>query len=68
MFRCFYMLKIKRCNQRSLADQGQAKTLPELEMGRVYTQIRIDDFRGQSGMLTSKVGAVECRVGKKLKT
>jgi len=48
---------IKRCHQRMAG-----------RCNRVYTQIKIDDFKGQANMLSSKVGAVERRVGKKLKT
>jgi uncharacterized protein (TIGR00106 family) len=36
--------------------------------GRVYTQIRIDDVPGRTGMIASKIGSVECKIGKKLKT
>jgi len=48
---------IRRCHQRA------AKRCE-----RVYTQIKIDDFRGRTGMLRSKVKAVERKVGRKLKT
>ena len=34
---------------------------------RVYTQIKIDDFRGRTGAMTSKVAAVEGRLRKKLR-
>jgi uncharacterized protein (TIGR00106 family) len=51
------MALIRRCHER-MAEMSD----------RVYTQIKIDDFKGQKGMLTTKVGAVESRVGKKLKT
>jgi len=48
---------IRRCHER----MGKL-------CGRVYTQIRIDDFPGRTGMICSKVSAVERRVGSKLKT
>ncbi len=48
---------IRRCHQAMAALSD-----------RVYTQIKIDDFKGRTGMIRSKVRAVERRVGKKLKT
>jgi uncharacterized protein (TIGR00106 family) len=34
---------------------------------RVITSVKIDDRRGKSGMLESKIASVEAKVGKKLK-
>ena len=48
---------IRRCHEH------MAKT-----NNRVYTQIKIDDLKGQKDLITAKVATVECKVGKKLKT
>jgi uncharacterized protein (TIGR00106 family) len=34
---------------------------------RIYTQIKIDDFRGRTDALTAKITAVEKKLGKPLK-
>jgi uncharacterized protein (TIGR00106 family) len=48
---------VRRCHERML----------ELS-DRVHTQIRIDDYPGQTNMIASKVDVVERKLGKKLKT